>query len=47
MEIMELREGTKAPDFILQGSDNGNHSLHDFLGKNIVLYFYSKDNTSG
>lgn len=47
MEIMELKEGMKAPDFTLQGSDNGTHSLHDFLGKSVVLYFYSKDNTSG
>lgn len=47
MEIMELKEGMKAPDFTLQGSDNESHSIQDFLGKNIVLYFYSKDNTSG
>lgn len=47
MDIIELKEESKAPDFTLQGSDNGTHSLNDFLGKNIVLYFYPKDNTSG
>ena len=38
-------------DFILHGIDeNGvekEFSLYDFKGKNIVLYFYPKDNTSG
>ena len=42
---------TKAPDFNLQGIDeNGNEkefSLKDFAGKNVVLYFYPKDNTPG
>ena len=36
-----------APNFELQGSDEKTHSLKDFLGKNIVLYFYPKDNTPG
>lgn len=42
---------TKAPDFTLEGIDKeGNEktfSLSDFAGKNIVLYFYPKDNTPG
>jgi len=37
----------KAPNFSLIGSDNNTHSIGDFLGKNIVLYFYPKDNTQG
>ena len=37
----------KAPEFILPGSDERNHSLKDYLGKNVVLYFYPKDNTPG
>jgi len=37
----------KAPNFSLMGSDNNTHSIDDFLGKNIVLYFYPKDNTQG
>jgi peroxiredoxin Q/BCP len=31
----------------LQASDDKEYSLNDFLGKNVVLYFYPKDNTSG
>ncbi len=37
----------KAPNFSLIGSDNNTYSIGDFLGKNIVLYFYPKDNTQG
>lgn len=37
----------QAPEFILPGSDERNHSLKDYLGKNVVLYFYPKDNTPG
>lgn len=36
-----------APEFTLLGSDEKNHSLKDYLGKNVVLYFYPKDNTPG
>jgi len=43
-----LREGQKAPQFILPASTGGNISLKDFKTKNIVvLYFYTKDMTSG
>jgi peroxiredoxin Q/BCP len=42
-----LKEGDKAPDF--SGVDqNGNTiQLSDFAGKNLILYFYPKDNTPG
>ncbi len=36
-----------APDFILEGSDGKKHSLKDFSGKYLVLYFYPKDDTPG
>ena len=39
--------GTKAPDFTLSDQNGNNVSLSDFIGKKVVLYFYSKDNTSG
>lgn len=42
-----LEIGTKAPDFTLQDKDGNWVSLSDFLGKKVVLYFYSKDNTAG
>lgn len=40
-------EGKKAPDFDLEGSDGKRHSLADYAGKTLVLYFYPKDNTPG
>jgi len=40
-------EGKKAPDFNLEGSDGKLHRLADYEGKNVVLYFYPKDNTPG
>jgi len=40
-------EGQKAPGFSLAGSDGKSHSLQDYAGKTIVIYFYPKDNTSG
>lgn len=47
MENSELKEGMKAPNFTLIGSDKGEHKLSDYLGKKVVLYFYPKDNTPG
>ena len=40
-------EGKKAPDFELEGSDGKRHSLKEYAGKSIILYFYPKDNTPG
>ncbi len=42
-----IEEGKKAPDFKLQNQDGKTISLKDFKGKNVILYFYPKDNTSG
>jgi len=42
-----LEVGTKAPQFTLLNQDGKDVSLSDFKGKKVVLYFYSKDNTSG
>ena len=42
-----LAIGTKAPDFTLQDQNGETRSLADFKGKKVVLYFYSKDMTSG
>jgi len=44
---MTLKIGDKAPNFSLPGSDGATISLIDTLGKNIVLYFYPKDDTPG
>jgi peroxiredoxin Q/BCP len=37
----------KAPDFHLKDQDGKTHSLSDYAGKWLVLYFYPKDDTSG
>ena len=42
-----LEVGTKAPQFELPDQDGKMHSLKDYLGKKVILYFYPKDNTSG
>ena len=42
-----IEEGIKAPAIILNDQDGKQVSLNDFKGKNIILYFYPKDNTSG
>ena len=44
---MSLNPGKKAPAFKLKNQDGKNISLKDYKGKNVVLYFYPKDNTSG
>ena len=36
-----------APDFSLQDQDGKIHSLADYVGKWLVLYFYPKDDTPG
>lgn len=40
-------EGMQAPEFRLEGSDGKTHSLEEYAGKPLVLFFYPKDNTSG
>lgn len=35
------------PNFSLIGSDKKEHSLSDYKGKKIILYFYPRDNTPG
>ncbi len=43
----ELEVGTKAPDFFLPDQDGSMVSLKSLKGKQVVLYFYPKDDTSG
>lgn len=37
----------KAPDFKLEDQDENWHSLGDYKGRKVILYFYPKDMTSG
>jgi thioredoxin-dependent peroxiredoxin len=42
-----IKKGDKAPDFKISADDGKIYSLKNFKGKNLVLYFYPKDMTSG
>ena len=42
-----LEIGTKAPAFTLPDQNGKAHSLSDYAGKKVILYFYPKDNTPG
>ena len=42
-----LEIGTAAPDFTLPDQNGKMHSLSDYKGQKVILYFYSKDMTSG
>ena len=44
---MTIEVGNKAPLFALKNSKGEEISLIDLKGKNVVLYFYPKDNTPG
>lgn len=44
---MTLELGKKAPDFELPSNVGKTVKLSDFIGKNVVLYFYPKDMTPG
>jgi peroxiredoxin Q/BCP len=39
--------GKKAPAFSLKDQDGKSHSLADYAGKSVILYFYPKDDTPG
>ena len=42
-----LAIGTKAPDFTLADQNGTAHSLSEYQGQKVILYFYPKDMTSG
>ena len=42
-----LDTGIKAPDFTLPDQNGEMRILSDYSGKNVILYFYPKDNTPG
>lgn len=44
---MALDIGSKAPAFSMKTDGGGKVSLSELKGKNVVLYFYPKDDTSG
>ena len=44
---MTLLINHEAPDFSLKDQSGTNHTLSEYRGKWVLLYFYPKDNTSG
>lgn len=42
-----LEIGTKAPEFTLPDENGTLHTLEEYRGKKVILYFYPKDNTQG
>lgn len=44
---LKLKEGDIAPEFTALTNGGGTISLADLKGKNVILYFYPKDDTSG
>jgi peroxiredoxin Q/BCP len=44
---MAIEEGKAAPAFTLTDGDGRKVSLKDFAGKDVILYFYPKDDTPG
>ena len=44
---MELTTGSAAPDFSLEDENGKIHTLSQYRGKAVVLYFYPKDDTPG
>lgn len=42
-----LEVGTKAPSFELPDENGVIHTLEEYRGKKVILYFYPKDNTAG
>ncbi len=44
---MAVEEGKAAPAFTLKDTDGNKVALKDLKGKNVVVYFYPKDDTPG
>ena len=42
-----ISAGQPAPDFTLKDENGTEHSLSDYMGQPVVLYFYPKDDTPG
>lgn len=42
-----LEAGERAPSFRLRDQDGAEHTLEDYRGQKVVLYFYPKDETPG
>ncbi|HEY5346378.1 MAG TPA: thioredoxin-dependent thiol peroxidase [Verrucomicrobiae bacterium] len=44
---LKFKAGDRAPEFSVATSGGGKISLADYLGQNVILYFYPRDDTPG
>src|SRR5437667_7265296 len=44
---LKLKEGDEAPPFTAETSGGGRVALADFKGRDVILYFYPRDDTPG
>ena len=44
---MAIEEGKAAPAFTLKDTDGNKVTLKEFRGKDVIVYFYPKDDTPG
>jgi peroxiredoxin Q/BCP len=44
---LSLKEGDRAPDFTAPSTGGGKVSLSELRGRNVILYFYPRDDTPG
>ena len=42
-----LEAGMKAPELALPDQNGNVHTLEEYKGKKVILYFYPRDNTPG
>jgi len=47
MAAVSLQAGSPAPDFTLRDKDGKAHSLSDYRGQKVILYFYPAASTPG
>lgn len=45
--LLLLKEGDVAPTFTTTANGGGTISLSNYLGRNVILYFYPRDDTPG
>ena len=45
--MITLKKGDKAPNFSAKDQDGNTHTLADYKGKKLVVFFYPKANTPG
>ena len=45
--MSKIEINSPIPDLTLEGTNNTTFSISNFVGKNLILYFYPKDSTPG